>query len=281
MFEARSIWLRRSSTALLGLASAVLVQSCGGPSAGSGCPLKNWSGTCTLTSFLKTRDAAVPVPHSVYEAIYTPDPRADSPNYTPPQVRLEVKAASKYEPALQAHMDRYRQIPCQQTIRDGCSYNPVVAQLPEFDPFQAQAEAPTGPVGCEKIEAQGVDSGVQLGTGSTESFPERFLFQNNSSDVDPSMTALAQSVAGRLNGDPSIDCIGVTGQSAGGESPALGQLRAAAIKRLLMQHGVAREKMMTISASVAVTGTGNEVPVAKPEDQRVTITVILRNTPNQ
>lgn len=280
MFDREDAWLRRSSTGLVGIAAALLVGSCGGPS-GSTCPLKNWSGTCTLTSFVKIRDAALPVPHSVFEAIYTPDPRPDSPNYTPPQLRMEIKATSRYELALQEHMQRNRQIPCQQTIRDGCSYNPVVAQLPEFDPFREQAAGPTGPVGCAKIEAQGVGSEVQVGQGATESLPERFLFKKDSSDVDPSMSSLAQSVASRLSSDPSIECVGVTGQSAAGESPALGQLRAAAIKRLLLEQGVPAEKMMTISASVAVTGTGNEVPVAKPEDQRVTLTVILRNTPAQ
>jgi outer membrane protein OmpA-like peptidoglycan-associated protein len=196
-------------------------------------------------------------------------------------VRLEVKAASSHELALQEHMQRYRQIPCQQTIRDGCSYNPVVAQFPEFDPFQAQATAPSGPVGCEKIEAQGLGGPPEVGQGVTESFPERFLFQHNASEADASMSSIAQAVAQRMSADPSIDCIGVTGQSAGGESPALGQLRAAAIKRLLVHAGVPPEKMMTISASVAVTTSGNEVPAAKPEDQRVTITVILRSTPTQ
>ncbi len=280
MFGARCVWFRRSSVGFVGVAAALLVQSCGGPSGGT-CPLKDWSGTCKLTSFVKVREAALPMPHSVFEAVYSPEPLAESPNYTPPDVRLEVKAASKYELALQEHMQRNQRIPCQQMIRDGCSYNPVVAQFPEFDPFQAQATAPTGPVGCEKIEAQGLGAQPEIGQGTTESFPERFLFQHNVSDADASMGSVAQAVAQRMSADPNIECIGVTGQSAGGESPALGQLRAAAIKRLLVQAGVPAEKMMTISASVAVATGGNEVPVAKPEDQRVTITVILRNTPAQ
>jgi outer membrane protein OmpA-like peptidoglycan-associated protein len=152
--------------------------------------------------------------------------------------------------------------------------------FPEFNPVEEQAAVATGPVGCARIEEQGLRGQPQIGQGTTESFPERFLFQTNSSDADPSMNSVAQSVAARLSSDPSIECIGVTGQSAGGESPAMGQLRAATIKRLLIQHGVPAEKMMMISASVAVA-TGSEAPAAKPEDQRVSISVILRSAPTQ
>ena len=224
------------------------------------------------------REVELPVPHAVYVAIYTPIQNPQSPNYTPPAVRLEVSAVSKHDQALHQHMERYRQIPCQQSIKEGCAYNPVVASLPEFDPAHyAQAQTqPTGPVGCAKIETQGLAPNPEIGKDATQTLPERFLFASNASEPDSSMIALAQSVAQRLNADRSIECVGVVGQSAAGESPGLGELRAQAIKRLLQQQGVAAERMMTISASTPLYGPGNERQPAKPEDQRVSITVILR-----
>ena len=259
------------------LAIGSLAFGCGGPGA-QGCPLEGWSGMCGLTNFTKVREVEFPVPHAVYEAIYTPIQNAQSPNYTPPSLRLEVKAVSKHEQALNEHMARYREVPCQQSIKEGCAYNPVVANLPEFNPDQyghAQAEA-AGPQGCEKIEAQGVGPKPEIGKGVTETLPERFLFPANASEPDASMAPLAQSVAQRLSADPSIECIGVVGQSAAGESPGLGELRAQAIKRLLLQQGVAAERMMTISASTPLYGSGSERQPSKPEVQRVSITVILR-----
>jgi outer membrane protein OmpA-like peptidoglycan-associated protein len=266
--------LRGLTTALV---AASLAYGCGGPGAQS-CPLEGWSGMCGLTNFTKVREVEFPVPHAVYEAIYTPLHNPQSPNYTPPALRLEVTAVSKHEQALHEHMTRYSQISCQQSIKEGCAYNPVVANLPKFNPDHyapAQAQA-AGPQGCEKIEAQGVGPNPEIGKDTTETLPERFLFPSNDSAPDASMTPLAQSVAQRLNADPSIECVGVVGQSAAGESPGLGELRAQAIKRLLLQHGVTAERMMTISASTPLYGPGNERQPAKPEDQRVSITVILR-----
>ncbi len=231
---------------------------------------------CELSSFSKVREVEFPVPHAVYEAIYTPVQNSQSPKYTPPAVRLEVKALSKYEAALDSHMARYRQIPCQQTIRDGCAYNPVVATLPEFNPLEySAASEPTGPVGCAKIESQGAEA-AQIGAAGAETLPERFFFPLNSAAVDANMTGTAQGIANRLSAEPAIECVGVVGQSAAGESPGLGELRAQAIKRLLAQQGVSEQRMMTISASTPLYGPGNERQTPKTEDQRVSITVILR-----
>lgn len=257
---------------------ALTIAACGSPMPGR-CPLENWSGVCQLTSFTKVREVEMPVPHAVYEAIYAPVRNRQSPNYTPPEVRLEVSALSKYEPLLEQHMQVYRQIPCQQTIREGCAYNPVAAQLPEFDPNRyaryAQAQ-PVGPQGCAKIEEQ---AGVSVGERGSESLPERFYFARNSANLDANMPPTAQTVARRLFADPGIECVGVVGQSASGESPGLGELRAQAIKRLLVQQGVQPQRMMTISASTPLYGPGSEQEPPKPEDQRVSITVILRGSP--
>jgi outer membrane protein OmpA-like peptidoglycan-associated protein len=191
-------------------------------------------------------------------------------------VRLEVKSLSKHELSLQQHMESYRQIACQQTIKEGCSYNPVVANLPEFDPAAYAAAAPEGPQGCAKIEAQAIDGGPKIGDKTSETLPERFFFARSVSEADGTMLATALSVAQRLGADPSIECVGVVGQSAAGESPGLGELRAQTVKRLLVQQGVPTYRMMTISASTPLYGAGSEQQPAKPEDQRVSITVILR-----
>jgi outer membrane protein OmpA-like peptidoglycan-associated protein len=229
---------------------------------------------CELTSFTRVQDVEFPVPHSVYEAIYTPVKNAESPSYSPPAVRLEVQALSKYEPLLEQHMQTYRQIACQQTIRDGCAYNPVVASLPEFDPNRYAQAANTGPEGCAKVEGQ--ESGA-IGQRTSETFPERFQFVKDSADPDPSMTATAQTIAQRLQADPGIECVGVAGQSAAGESPGVAELRAQAVKRLLIQAGVRSQRMMTTSSSTPMYGPGNEREPPKPEDQRVSITIILRS----
>ena len=257
---------------------ALVFTSCGGPS-GSTCPLENWSGTCGLTNFAKVREVEMPVPHAVYEAIYTPMQNPALPNYTPPPLRLEVSALSKHELALQEHMRRYSQLSCQQTIKEGCSYNPVVATLPEFNPLEyASAAEETGPQGCAKIEEQSVNGAPEIGNKATEALPDRFFFPKNISDPDPKFTPLAASVAQKLAADPSIECVGVVGQSASGESPGLAELRAQTVKRLLLGQGVPAYKMMTVSTSTPLFGTGNEPQPAKPEDMKVSITIILRST---
>lgn len=266
-FAQRSVRRVFSAVALAALAFA-----CGGPGTGP-CPLQNWSGVCDLTNFTRLRDVEFPVPHSVYEAMYTPVANADSPNYSPPVVRIEIQALSKHEPALQQHLQANRRIACQQTIRDGCAYNPVVASFPEFDPNRYAQAAPTGPEGCEKVEGQ---ASASIGQRSSETLPEQFQFVHNSSTVEAAMSATAQTVAQRLASDPSIECVGVVGQSAAGESPGVSELRAQAIKRLLAQAGVAPKRMMTVSTSTPLYGAGNEREAPKPEDQRVNITIILR-----
>jgi len=254
------------------LSLGALAFACGGPSTGP-CPLQNWSGVCDLTNFTRVKDVEFPVPHSIYEAIYTPVANADSPNYSPPAVRIEIQALSKYEPQLQQHMQAYRRISCQQTIRDGCAYNPVVASFPEFDPNRYAQTGPVGPEGCEKVEGQ---ESASIGKRSSETLPELFQFVHNSAQVDATMASTAQTVAQRLSADPSIECVGVVGQSAAGESPGVSELRAQAVKRLLTQAGVHSKRMMTVATSTPLYGTGTEREPPKPEDQRVNITIILR-----
>lgn len=251
---------------------AALAFACGGPGTGP-CPLQDWSGVCDLKNFTRLRDVEFPVPHSVYEAVYEPVPQANSPNYSPPAVRIEIQALSKHEAALQQHLQANRRIACQQTIRDGCAYNPVVAAFPEFDPNRYAQAAPTGPEGCEKVEGQ---ASTTIGQRSSETLPELFQFVHNSSNVDDTMAATAQTVAQRLSADPSIECVGVVGQSAAGESPGVSELRAQAIKRLLAQAGVHPKRMMTVSTTTPLYGANNEREAPKPEDQRVNITIILR-----
>lgn len=266
-FAQRSVRRAFSAVAVAGLAFA-----CGGPSTGP-CPLQNWSGVCDLTNFTRVRDVEFPVPHSVYEAIYTPVVNSDSPNYSPPAIRMEIQALSKHELALQQHMQAYRRIACQQTIRDGCAYNPPVAAFPEFDPNRYAQATPTGPEGCEKVEGQ---ASASIGQRRSETLPEHFQFVHNSTAVDATMSATAQTVAQRLVADPSIECVGVVGQSAAGESPGVSELRAQAIKRLLAQAGVQPKRMMTVSTTTPLYGANNEREAPKSEDQRVNITIILR-----
>ncbi|HEU5076066.1 MAG TPA: hypothetical protein VFU02_17860 [Polyangiaceae bacterium] len=272
VFEYRAFAQRSFGGVFAAVAFLGLGVACGGPGTGP-CPLQNWSGVCDLTNFTRLRDVEFPVPHSVYEAIYTPVANADSPNYTPPVVRLEIQALSKYEPLLQQHMQANRRIACQQTIRDGCAYNPVAATFPEFDPNRYAQAVPTGPEGCEKVEGQ---ASASIGQRSSETLPEQFQFVHNSADVDSSMAAIAQSVAQRLLADPAIECVGVVGQAAAGESPGVSELRAQAIKRLLAQAGVTPKRMMTVSTNTPLYGANNEREPPKPEDQRVNVTIILR-----
>src|SRR5690606_28130497 len=98
-----------------GVAVALLVgvgHACGPGAGGQSCPLQNWSGVCTFTSLNKVREVELPVPHGVYEALYTPVANQQSPNYTPPAVRIEIKTLSKHEGALQQHVMRHSQIAC-------------------------------------------------------------------------------------------------------------------------------------------------------------------------
>ena len=64
--------------------------------------IANAPAPATLTNFTRVKDVEFPVPHSIYEAIYTPVANAESPNYSPPAVRVEIQLPLEFwNPSLQ------------------------------------------------------------------------------------------------------------------------------------------------------------------------------------
>ena len=81
--------------------------------------------------------------------------------------------------------------------------------------------------------------------------------------------------AGDITSKPSIECLGIVGQIASGESPGLAEQRAKAVRDLLGAHGVPLDRLLTIGATAKVFGNGSRPAEPDPADRRVGFSVLL------
>ncbi len=265
------------------LALSFAVVSCAKSGTVAECaPPEHWEGECQLTSITKVEDREFPIPHVVLEAIYRPQPNARSPNLTPPELAERTLVKSHLELALYDYLEAHPRVPCSVQAPTGgaCTPAQVKLALAPFDPAAAESTAAAPPVtGCAQIEATGSQDTVRETQGVTPLVvTQRVAFAASSAELPPDADALTAEVAALLRANPTIECLGVVGQIASGESPALAEKRANVVKDLLAAHGVDASRLLTIGATAKVFGEGSRPAEPDPADRRVSFTVLLQRS---
>jgi outer membrane protein OmpA-like peptidoglycan-associated protein len=247
------------------------------------CSPHAWEGECQLASVTKVEDVEFPVPHVVMEAVYQPIANANQPNYTPGALAERTMARSQYELALYDYLEAHPRVVCgtEASPNSGCVSPKVAISLPPFDPEAAARTNPAPAItGCAQIEATSTQDKLQGGQKTQTFITQRLAFTENSADLPPDADALTGEVAKLLRDKPSVECLGIVGQIASGEPPALAERRARAVRDLLGAHGVALSRLLPIGANAKVFGNGSRPAEADPADRRVGFSVLLERAPS-
>ncbi len=247
------------------------------------CAPERWVGECQLTSVTKVEDAEFPIPHVVFEAVYKPVANASYPGFTPGALAQRTFAKSEHELALYDYLEAHPRVACRTDAppSSACVAPKVTIALAPFDAAAATRSAAAPPVtGCAQIEATSTQDKLQ-GAQQTQTFvAQRLKFAAHSAGLPPDADALTGEVAELLSAKPSIECLGVVGQIASGEPPALAEQRAKAVRDLLGAQGVPLARLLTIGVTAKVFGSGARPEEADPADRRVSFTVLLE-TPSK
>jgi outer membrane protein OmpA-like peptidoglycan-associated protein len=231
---------------------------------------------CVLSGLTKVEEREMPLPWVVYEGVYTPQNNAQYPQFAPPEVRLRFGAPARNEVALKNQLSAQAAVPCHAPMTQGaCIPGAVVADVAPFDPTRADAAVPARISGCAAIEATSEQDRLNQSYEPSTSIPERFLFEEGSTTAAPGAKDMAAAIAKRLNADKSLECVGIVGQISTGESPALAEGRARAIKSLLESFGVDKGRLMTIAVTAKVFGAGSNPEPPDPSNRRVSLKVLL------
>ena len=232
-----------------------------------------------LRGITKVEERENPVPWVVYEAIYTPQPDPQYPQFTPADVRVRLGAQARYELALQKHINAQQSVTCHAQMTAGtCSPQPATADVVEFDPDHAAMAETAHTTGCAAIETTSEQDRLsQNPDAAVTSFPERFLFDADSSNVSSDAAALASAVAKRMAADAGIECVGVIGQIGNGEAVTLAEARARAVKALLVSLGVDKSRLTTIALTTHVYGPASNPQPTSASDRRVSLSVLLKS----
>jgi outer membrane protein OmpA-like peptidoglycan-associated protein len=188
---------------------------------------------------------------------------------------------SQYELALHDYLEAHPRVPCaaQPPPNGACTAPQVAISLPAFDPEASARANPTPPVtGCAQIEATSAQDRVRQGQQAVSVVSERILFAESSAALPPEADALTSEVAKLLAAKPTIECLGIVGQIAQGESPGLAEQRAKAVRDLLAAHGVSATRLLTIGATARVFGQGSRPGEADPTERRVSFSVLLERS---
>ena len=246
------------------------------------CAPEAWEGECQLASVTKVVDAEFPIPHVVMEAVYHPVANARHPAYTPHSLAQRTMAKAQHELVLYDYLEAHPRVACRaEAPPNGTCVPPKLAiSLPPFDAEAAAKKSPTPPVtGCAQIEATSTQDKLQGGQQTLTFVSQRITFAENSWQLPPDADALAGEVAKLLSAKPTIECLGIVGQIASGEPPALAEQRARAVRDLLGAHGVPLTRLLTIGATAKVFGNGSRPAEADPADRRVGFSVLLEHAP--
>jgi outer membrane protein OmpA-like peptidoglycan-associated protein len=247
------------------------------------CAPEPWEGECQLASITKVEDKEFPIPHVVMEAVYRPVANARFPTYTPGALAERTLVKSQYELPLYDYLEAHPRVACaaQAPAGGACVAPKVTIALAPFNPETAAQVAAAPPVtGCAQIEATGSQDAVRQSQAAKTVVAQKIAFAENSSELPPDANDLTGQVAELLRAQPSIECLGIVGQIASGETPALAEQRAKAVRDLLGAHGVSLGRLLTIGATAKVFGQGSRPAEADPADRRVSFSVLLeRATP--
>ena len=255
--------------------------SCAGAAAAP-CAAEGWEGECQLTSLTKVEDAEFPIPHVVFEAVYKPIANPRHPEFTPGAIAQRTFAKAEHELPLYDYLEAHPRVACRTEAppTSACVAPKVTLALAPFDATAADKTAAAPPVtGCAQIEATSAQDKLQGGQSTQTFVSQRLKFAENSAELPPDADGLTAEVAKLLAEKPGIECLGVIGQIASGESPALAEQRAKAVRDLLGAHGVALGRMLTIGVTAKVFGNGARPESADPADRRVSFSVLLESPP--
>jgi len=233
-------------------------------------------------SVTKVEDKEFPIPHVVLETAYRPVPNANYPNSTPGPALQRTLVKSQYELALTDHLNAHKRAACSwpQAPNGVCTPPSVQIAIPAFDTAAADRAAQAPPVaGCAQIESSSTQDRVRLAQQTLSVLSQRFVFAEGSAELSPEADAAAKEVVAVLTAKPNIECLGVVGQIAAGESPGLADRRAAAVRDLLGAHGISVSRLLTIGATAKVFGSGSKPAEPDPADRRVGLSVLLERAP--
>jgi outer membrane protein OmpA-like peptidoglycan-associated protein len=271
--------MRRTSTLIIALSWTL---SCAHREAAR-CAPEAWEGECQLASITKVEDAEFPIPHVVLEAVYRPLENPRYPSFTPGALAERTMVKSQHELALHDYLEAHPRVACraESPINQQCVAPKVALSLAPFDPAAAANTTAAPPVtGCAQIEATSSQDKLQGGQQTQTFVNQRINFAENSAELPPDADALTGEVAKLLTEKPNIECLGIVGQIASGETPALAEQRAKAVRDLLGAHGVALSRLLTIGATAKVFGNGSRPAEADPADRKVGFSVLLERPPS-
>lgn len=259
-----------------------VVASCAKSQSVNQCAPEHWEGECQLASVTKVEDKEFPVPHVVMEAVYRPIENPQYPTYTPGALAERTLVKSEFELPLYDYLEAHPRVPCaaQATASGSCVAPQVKISLAPFDQEAAARTSAAPPVtGCAQIEATSAQDTVRQGQSTKTVVTQRVMFPESSAQLPPDANELSEAVARILKAHPEVECLGIVGQIASGEPPALAEERAKAVRDLLGAHGVPLTRLLTIGATAKVFGTGSRPAEADPADRRVSFSVLLEKTP--
>jgi outer membrane protein OmpA-like peptidoglycan-associated protein len=245
------------------------------------CPSEAWTGQCTLRDLRKVEEREMPMPYVVYEAVYAPQPNAAHPQFTPADVRLRFGAPAAREFALVDHLKPQQVVACRSAVEPvSCLPGEVTADVLPFDPEQTATAAGPGIVGCAAIDAASEQDRLARTRIEGSAVSELFTFGEGSAALSPDAAASARDVAKRMADDPSMECLGLVGQTTRGEPISLAEGRARAVKQLLVSLGVDSRRLLTIAANANVSGAAAKTaPAIDDASRRVSLSVLLQTKP--
>jgi hypothetical protein len=280
--------VRDGRSSISSLLFAVMVgvgfAACGGPPK-TECGAKAWAGRCKLDRVVTVREVALPIPHVVLEAWYTPEANPDTPYLTPPAIMVEFATRSRFEANLREHLDKFPTVSCSVAAPPPgeCTQGESKVDVPPFEPpkesygFEEKSSA-----GCAQIEdATARDQLPEIGRDSGSVFQDYFYFEPGSSELSTEALTLAGQDAEGLKQDATLECVAVVGQVAPGEAPTLAGERARAVEQALVDQGVDRKRLMAITATVSVYGDDTEKQLEARKLRRVMLRTILRRAPKE
>jgi hypothetical protein len=261
-----AIW--RSAFVALSLVVSTQGLSC---ARGGACEWESWRGQCKLDSVKRIRSVErFPRSFVVVEALYAPEDA--SSRGAPAVIRQEHTIDARHEYDLIKHLRSYASVPCAVHVRDEgvCGTSEMVVAVPGFRPQETVKQS--GPSGCALL-----DHPVPGSTRAAEALDEPLRFDEGSATPTSEIVASVSRIAARLSSDSSIECVAVGGQNAYGEDFRLADQRARAIHQMLLDRGVASDRLRVFPAVVPTyAGTSAMERVSDPEHRRVHLTIVAR-----
>jgi outer membrane protein OmpA-like peptidoglycan-associated protein len=262
--------------------AGIVSWACASSQPAARCQAEIWEGECQLASITKVQDAEFPTPHVVLEAVYQPVPNAKHPGYTPGALSKKTWSKAQHELLLYDYLEAHPRVSCrtESPAAGACVAPSVTIALAEFDaPAAAQSAAAPPVTGCAQIEATSTQDKLQGGQTTQTFVSQRLQFAQNSAELPPNAETITGEVAQLLKSNPRIECLGVVGQIAMGEPPALAETRAKAVRDLLGAHGVSASRLLTVGVTAKVFGNGSRPEDGDPADRKVGFSVLLEAPP--